>query len=131
MEAVTMKPRILLVDDDALVLQSTERALSRAGYIVTPADDAILALHLLETGERYEVIVSDLEMPRMHGDEFCLAVQKLAPTPVILCSGSGAVFQRGAACGAAGSFLKPVPCSDLKEAIDRLIQRRPSLSPTL
>ena len=64
--------RILLVDDDPGFRYSAERALRSAGYAVLAAPDYMLALDMLEKGERFALLVTDILMPgRIHG--FALA----------------------------------------------------------
>ena len=116
--------RILIVDDDAMVLNATARGFRIAGYEITKASDPREALKLFQAGERFAVVVSDLEMPYMHGDELCLEIQKVAPTAVILQSGNSDVTKRAIACGASFGFVKPVDPSTLREAVAELIAHR-------
>lgn len=115
--------RILLVDDDEMVLNACARGLRITGYEITKVLSPNAALDLFKNGERFAAVVSDLEMPRMHGDELCREVQKIAPTPFIIQSGHGDVHKRADACGAAASFMKPVNPSDLRDALARLITK--------
>ena len=61
--------RILLVDDESGIRRSVGRYLRRAGYQVTDVPSAQAALNALSTA-RYDVIVSDLRMPGLSGEEF-------------------------------------------------------------
>ena len=65
--------RILLVDDEELVLRSMEKTLLRAGFDVETAGNvsAGLALfrHALNTGEPFDVAILDLNMPGWSGEE--------------------------------------------------------------
>lgn len=116
--------RLLVVDDDVHVLRATERGLRIHGHEVVTANSGTEALDLIRRlGQRFEAIVSDLEMPGMHGDKLCEEVQKIVPTPFILVSGNATVFERASMCGAAASFLKPVTPSDLKDALAQLISK--------
>jgi len=65
--------RILLVDDEALVLSSLRRLLRRANFEVATATSGPEALAALESSE-FDVIVSDYKMPGMTGIEFLRAV---------------------------------------------------------
>lgn len=121
-----MSARILVVDDNKMVLDATVRGLRITGYKVSTATRPSDALKLFKAGERFAVVVSDLEMPGMHGDEFCREVQKIAPTPFILQSGHSSVIARAAECGASVAFLKPVHPTDLREALAKLIAKASS-----
>lgn len=61
--------KILLVDDNPLVLEMMGRALSREGFICLKADSALQALALLEN-DIPDIILSDYDMPEMNGFEF-------------------------------------------------------------
>lgn len=110
------KIRVLVVDDDEMVLRATSRVLKAAGFDVLTAPGVRSALSLAP-GRDIAVVVSDLEMPVMHGDVFCREWQAVAPTPFILLSGSASVFERALACGARQAFLKPVDPKTLVAAV--------------
>ncbi len=116
------KIRVLVVDDDAMVLRATSRALSSAGFEVvsTLRASAVVDYHeqsAYDREKRYHVIVSDLEMPGTSGDELCCTVQVIRPIPFILLSGSPIVFERALSCGATAAFLKPVGPAILAAAV--------------
>ena len=71
--------RILLVDDSPFFRNLLQPLLSVAGYEVTTVESASAALQLCESGEAYDVIISDIEMPGMNGFEFAEAVRKDTP----------------------------------------------------
>ncbi len=60
--------RILVVDDEASILMITTRILRRNGYTVDSADDGETALAQLHV-EKYDLVISDLRMPNMSGQE--------------------------------------------------------------
>lgn len=59
-----MKFRILVVDDDAVVRRSISTALTRAGYQVTTADEAVPAMELTE---RFDAVIVDYNMGTASG----------------------------------------------------------------
>lgn len=63
------RPRTLLIDDDAIIRSALKHVL-KGVYDVTAAGDGETALDLLEQGERFDVILCDLMMPRMDGVTF-------------------------------------------------------------
>ncbi|HQH28588.1 MAG TPA: ATPase, T2SS/T4P/T4SS family, partial [Oligoflexia bacterium] len=84
------RQRVLLVDDDDGVRFVIARALSKAGYEVCEAVDGIDALEKLESFAP-NIIVSDLLMPRLDGEEFALRLRVLDKTrsiPLIVLSAS-------------------------------------------
>jgi len=81
--------RILLVEDNHDVRKLVERILSGAGYEVTPAEHADHALRLVEQcGHPFDMLLTDLVMPGMHGTELAEKMRQLEPgLPVIFMSG--------------------------------------------
>lgn len=86
------KPKILLIDDEDLVVRSISRLLSREGYDVTVCQNGEDAISKAET-ERFDLIVCDVRMPVMTGIEtirkirdVCKA-QEYAPSKEILITG--------------------------------------------
>ena len=70
------KRRILLIDDSPFFRNMIAPLLNVAGYNVTTLESAVDALALLEKGEVFDVIVSDIEMPDMSGFEFAEKVRQ-------------------------------------------------------
>jgi two-component system chemotaxis sensor kinase CheA len=68
--------RLLLVDDSAFFRNLLAPQLSAAGFEVTAVDSPDRALMLCESGEEFDIIVSDIEMPGMSGFEFCEMVKR-------------------------------------------------------
>jgi YesN/AraC family two-component response regulator len=75
-----MKPRILFVDDDPLVLQSIERALHPLWHEweIRCVQSGEAALERLAQ-EPFDVVVSDIQMPEMNGSQLLARVQKHYP----------------------------------------------------
>ena len=62
--------RILVIDDSVFFRQLVTTALETAGYQVCVCNSAVDAVDLIESGEQFDLIVSDIEMPLMDGYEF-------------------------------------------------------------
>lgn len=71
-------PRVVVVDDDPLVLAVTRRLLTRSGYHVIPCDHPRTALREVIQGEPFAV-VADLHMPDLDGAELLRLVTSFAP----------------------------------------------------
>ncbi|WP_201154391.1 chemotaxis protein CheW [Rhodothalassium salexigens] len=67
--------RLLLIDDSAFFRNMLKPLLQVAGYRVKAVDRASQALELRENGERFDLIVSDIDMPEMDGFEFAQIVK--------------------------------------------------------
>ncbi|MET0683604.1 MAG: Hpt domain-containing protein [Casimicrobiaceae bacterium] len=82
------KPLVMIVDDSLTVRRITSRLLAREGFEVLTARDGIDAFELLETeAETPDVILLDIEMPRMDGFEFMKTIKanpKYASIPIVM-----------------------------------------------
>ena len=80
--------RILLVDDNPDILLALSNYLQQNGFAVEPAGDGIEALEKLEKN-RFDLVLSDVRMPRMDGLTLAKAVRAaFCATPIILMTGS-------------------------------------------
>ena len=70
-----MTARILLVEDSAMLRSVTADALRRAGYMVDEVEDGVAGLAATEQGP-YDLIITDLEMPRLDGLGFLRALRQ-------------------------------------------------------
>lgn len=88
---MTRPLRVLVVDDSALVRQTVLSVLTHEGFDVVTAADPLIAMERMKAAEP-DVILLDLEMPRMDGLSFLHKIMSEAPRPVVVCS---AVAPRG------------------------------------
>jgi PAS domain S-box-containing protein len=84
--------RVLIVDDDAWVLESLSLSLREAGHEITTANNGNDAIQLLlnrtRQNDRFDLIITDLGMPDMNGGELAQRVKSISKdTPVILLTG--------------------------------------------
>jgi CheY-like chemotaxis protein len=82
-------PSVLVVDDDFDLRESICEVLSRRGYAVSTAPNGQAALDLLLDGFRPSLIVLDLMMPVMNGQELLASLEQrgdLARIPILICS---------------------------------------------
>jgi two-component system chemotaxis sensor kinase CheA len=70
--------RILVVDDSIFFRQLVTTALETGGFRVKAVDSGKKALSMLELGEKFDLIVSDIEMPQMDGCQFAAQVRQRA-----------------------------------------------------
>ncbi len=104
MQTEALTRPLLFVDDSAFFRNMLTPVLTAAGYAVTVCDDAEAALAQLRGGGRFDIIVSDIEMPGMNGFDFVEAVKaqpKWQSTPVIALSAlaTPAAIERGRQAG--------------------------------
>lgn len=73
------KPRVLLVDDSALLCDGVKRALHCAGIEVSTITDPVKALQLIGE-QQYDLVITDIMMPYMSGQELIKRLQATAPS---------------------------------------------------
>jgi two-component system cell cycle sensor histidine kinase/response regulator CckA len=80
--------RILLVDDDPLILESVAALIEALGQEVAAVPSGMEALARIETGEAFDLVVLDLNMPGLNGAETLTALRRMRPgLPVLLSTG--------------------------------------------
>jgi two-component system, NtrC family, response regulator HydG len=117
--------RVLVVDDDATSRSGLERLLRSQGFDVLVANDGSDALGMVER-DRPDLIVTDLKMPKMNGDELLRELRRDRPElPVIILTGQGDIHSAVEAMkeGADDYITKPVDVSQLKDCIVRALTR--------
>lgn len=86
-----LQPTILLVDDEPLERGSLSLMLEHEGYHVTAVEDGLAALDLLEK-KQFDIILTDIRMPRMTGMELLKAIKERdIQSEVILMTASGKI----------------------------------------
>jgi two-component system, chemotaxis family, sensor kinase CheA len=128
MTASSSAQSILLVDDSAFFRNMLAPVLKAAGYKVRVAVNAQEGLAALRSGQEFDVILTDIEMPDMNGFEFAETIkadQKLAATPIIALSSmiSPAAIERGRQAGFhdyVAKFDRPGLIAALKEQTTEL-----------
>lgn len=115
-----MQAKVLVVDDDLDLLDAMARRLGQ-GYDVRCAGCGIEALEILESEGPFAVVVSDLKMPGIDGEQFLGEVMRQAPETVrILLTGHGAGELAVDAVNKGHIFRylgKPYAIEDLRDSI--------------
>jgi CheY-like chemotaxis protein len=116
--------RILVVDDEAAVRRYVRRLLEAEGYAVGEAGDGIEALEFVRsTAEGWDLVVSDIVMPRCNGIELQQTLSGLASAlPVILMSGyaTSQLSEIGIAAPC-GVLVKPFKAQELLDEVRRCL----------
>lgn len=85
------EPQVLVVDDDPVSRKIARAVLEKSGFKISEACDGVEALERIRAGEDYSLVVLDLQMPKMGGQEVLVEVRKSIATvglPVIILTGS-------------------------------------------
>ena len=116
-----MLPKILIVDDQPLVINVLREILSRGPYRVLTAESAEQALQMLQD-ETVDVVISDERMPGMQGSEFLKIVRSKYPETVrIILTGHASVESAMRAINESEIFrflTKPINRHDLHKAVE-------------
>ncbi len=117
--------RILLVDDEPAIVGLEAQILGRLGYKVDARLDSKDALAVFqENPMHYDLVITDMTMPGMTGDQFARAVLETRPgMPVIICTGFSEKMGQAEAekMGIQGYLMKPVTGSDLAKTVRRVL----------
>ena len=112
---------VLVVDDDETVRRVARSILERHGFTVVTANDGVEAVEaVVESPERFSLVLLDMTMPRMSGDEAFLAIKAVRESvPVILSSGYSEqdAVSRFAPAGLAGFVQKPFQVRELMDKV--------------
>lgn len=116
---------IMIVDDSATILLSMSAILRRAGFDVVTASDGSDALTKLD-GARPNLIISDLNMPRMDGLTFVQEARKrpgvrFTPILILTTESHPEKRQEAKAVGATGWLVKPVGPDELVTVIRQVL----------
>jgi two-component system, cell cycle sensor histidine kinase and response regulator CckA len=124
-------PVILVVDDEEPIRRAVRRILESDGYTVLDADDGTTGLALLERGDAIDLLVADLEMPELRGDEMARRLRAQRPDlKVLYVSGciDRLMNERPTLWDGEAFLEKPFTIEGLKEAVALLLYdtvRRP------
>jgi DNA-binding NtrC family response regulator len=120
------KPRILILDEDRIILQSLSQFLSREGYEVRTCDVPEEALSHLEGGQT-EVLLADINMPGIKAAEFLGDVRRRAPevvTVVITSYGSIEGAVEATKMGAYDYLTKPIVDDEIRVVVEKAVRQQ-------
>ena len=122
---MTMKTRILVVDDEDFQRDLLKKLLSRSGYEVEEAQSPEVALSILDK-EEFQVIITDLIMLDMDGVEFCLRVRETnSKTVIIALTGHVDLYDidKLKIAGFDNYLTKPIKVEIIQDAIEEGLKR--------
>jgi response regulator RpfG family c-di-GMP phosphodiesterase len=120
------RPRVLIVDDEKFIRDILADFLGMEGYVVRTAQDGVAALQEIAQS-RYDLIISDLKMPRMGGIELLEEVSRADPSVLtVIMTGFGTVETAIDAMkrGAYDYVLKPFKVEEVIHIVQRGIEKQ-------
>src|SRR4249920_4066931 len=120
------RPRVLVVDDEKFIRDIIADFLGMEGYIVRTAEDGTSAVNELERA-RYDMVISDLKMPKMGGLDLLKEVARTHPeTLTVIMTGFGTVETAIDAMkqGAYDYILKPFKVEEVVHIVQRGLDRQ-------
>ena len=116
--------RILVVDDEKLLVKGVKFNLENEGYEVECAYDGAAAVEMARNG-RYDLIILDVMMPEVDGKEACLRIREFSNVPIIMLTARSEDADKlmGFECGADDYVTKPFNILELKARVRALLRR--------
>ena len=119
--------RILFVDDEPAVAELAIKRLNRLGYDVVALTDSVEALNLFTAyPNNFDLIITDLTMPKMSGKELSKHLLNIRPDiPIIMCSGySDSIGKENATnLGIKAYLMKPIALDELSRMIRTILDQ--------
>lgn len=119
--------KILVIEDEKRVGDVLRRGLEEAEFIVSLAFDAEMGLRLFRSS-KYDLVISDIVLPRMNGFEFCKEIRNLDPDiPILMLTALSETDDKleGFNAGADDYMVKPFDVREIEARIRALLKRKP------
>jgi len=117
--------RVLVVDDELLLVKINEKRLKGQGYQVTAVTDSRKALEMFRSQpDSFDLLVTDQTMPGLTGADLAKAVLEIRPSlPIILCTGHSDVVseEEARALGIRKYVFKPLRGDELLDAVQEVL----------
>lgn len=122
-----MGKNILIVDDSASMRQLVAFTLKDAGYDVTAAVHGKDALEKTNNGTKFEMVITDLNMPEMDGIELIKQLRikpgyRFTPVLMLTTESQESKKQEGKAAGASGWIVKPFTPDQLIGVVKKFVK---------
>ena len=116
--------KILVVDDERLLVKGIKFNLENEGYQVECAYDGAAAVDLAREGQ-FDLIILDLMMPEIDGLEACMRIREFSNVPIIMLTARSEDTDKiiGFECGADDYITKPFNILELKARIRAMLRR--------
>ena len=126
-----MSKRVLILDDSRTIRTSVKYTLQKSGYEILLAENGVEGLEVLKENnsrkDRPQMIITDINMPKMNGIEFIKEVKKnrefkFIPILVLTTESQAEMKNKGKKAGAAGWLVKPFSPEQLTGVVKRFVR---------
>lgn len=119
-----MNSKILVVDDEKLIVKGIKFSLEQEGWEVDAAYDGEEALNYVKNG-KYDVMILDVMLPKYDGLQVCQLVREFSMIPIIMLTAKGEDMDKimGLEYGADDYVTKPFNILELKARIKAILRR--------
>ena len=123
-EVIYMSTKVLVVDDDVNIVKLIKLYLEKEGYTVITAHNGKDAIELFKH-ENPSIIVLDIMMPEMDGNQVCREIRKSSDVPIIMLTAKGETFDKvlSLELGADDYMVKPFESKELVARIKAILRR--------
>lgn len=117
--------RVLVVEDDLSISDVVSSALAQDGYVCTCAYSGTEARMLFESGSSFDIVLCDLMLPGLSGEELIARIRERCGVPILVASAKGEASDRVALLrmGADDYVVKPFDLDELLARIEALLRR--------
>src|SRR3954464_7836153 len=122
----TPKPRLLILDEDRIILQSLSQFLRREGYDVKTTDRADDALAQLESGQ-FELLMADINLPGLNSADFLRDIRRRFPHVVIVVITSYGSIEGAVEATKLGAFeylTKPIVDDEIRVVVEKAVRQQ-------
>lgn len=119
-----MNSKVLVVDDEKLIVKGIKFSLEQEGWEVDAAYDGEEAIHAVRNGQ-YDVMILDVMLPKYDGLQVCQLVREFSNIPIIMLTAKGEDMDKimGLEYGADDYVTKPFNILELKARIKAILRR--------
>ena len=122
------KERILIVDDEDMLVELNEQRLRRLGYEVVATTSSMEALAIFrKEPDTFDLVITDYTMPNLTGMDLAVELLKVRATvPIILCTGQSDTVspEKAKEIGIRGFLMKPLANRELAQAVRRVLDAK-------
>ena len=117
-------PKILVVDDERVMVKGIKFNLENEGYQVETGSDGEEAVDKARTGQ-FDLIILDLMMPKIDGLQACMKIREFSNVPVIMLTAKGEDADKiiGFECGADDYITKPFEAKEVVARVHAVLRR--------